>query len=153
MPILTPRRRLSDLAKALKVRCILVIVFALSFVLQQFMCCCGSIRAADEGAAYETCSAAWELNQHDFAHTEDAEPCHSEDPEHEHHHCIGSHIFLVPVEVQSADFAPQFCSADMIEDLCKLFLHVNRFADKIASRCDVGSSARERRALLCVYSI
>lgn len=74
--------------------------------------------------------------------------------EHEHHVCVGSHVFFVTSSDFAIDLSPQCAGALWFPDFTDLITQVG-----IASRNSVGTGPRnqltpqELRAHICVYCI
>lgn len=152
------------------VRPFLVALLLLGLIHQHFTCCCDTACAcvcndqqqvADSSTTLERC-------QHEHSHKHDHETCgHHEhedtcpspvqsgnDSHHDHHVCIGSHIFFVTSSAFSMDFAPVSCWILWLPEIQNL--KVGLIA--LPSNFDAVDrwqhlSPQKLRAHLCVYCV
>lgn len=125
----------------------------LSFVFQQFSCCCGIV-CNDHDSQDETaqCVAEASLDHDCCNHDSEQSPAHDE-PAHEHHLCVGSHVFFLLPNVHSVDFTPQPVAAVMMADLLKWLSQPANVPNSEHSSGPQSLTSQQRRAMLCVYSI
>lgn len=126
-------------------------LFLLSFVAQQFSCCCGIVCLEVLGAESE---AEHECHACDHCGSEhEGQDSQHQDSDHEHHFCVGSHIFFLPPSTLTLDLIPQPCAASIISDLLKVLTASGSATESADSLTLAHMTPQQRRALLCVYSI
>ena len=149
-------------------RSVLVALLLFGFVAQHFMCCCGSPCAVvcDEHWAAETYADEHDCACHhghgatcagetDEQPRPDSDSCpvgHGSD--HDHHLCLGTHVFFNTSNERSIDFSLQLTGFLLPPDTADLFV---RQAVAVRSAPDAGppdkSSPQKLRAQLCVYRV
>ena len=122
---------------------------AISFVVQQFSCCCGIVCGEELGhEEFAQCHgenhADHDCSEHDSDHG---------DSDHHHHFCVGSHIFFLMPDSQAIDFSPQMTAVVMMADLLKDLATTSQVQGPRSSIGQAALTSQQRRALLCVYSI
>ena len=127
-----------------------VVVLTLAFIAQQFSCCCGN--ACRDVASTDTNSACCEHDADGHHHGDEEPDGDHRDSHHQHHACVGAHLFFVLPDAQTIDLAPQPCLAASVGDLLKS-LQEPKLVHVVDRWSIHAANPQQRRAILCVYTI
>ncbi len=142
-------------------RSLFVLLIAFSFLHQHFTCCCET--------SLDSACGAEPVCSHDLEDSSECEHDHesarhehgTELPQtadhhgpHDHHFCVGSHLFYLTSQDVPLDLSPQL---SLIPVICQVEELLGQYSERslaFALRVpDDPLSSRELRAQLCVYSI
>lgn len=134
-------------------RSVFLFFVVLSFAVQQFSCCCGIV-CEDHDVQEETAQCAIEASSdHDCCDHDSEHGPANDESDHEHHLCVGSHVFFVLPNSLSVDFTPPPVAAVMMADLLKRLAQPTYMRHSEHSSAPLSLTSQQRRAILCVYSI
>lgn len=159
MPPDTQAVRVAVLSKEFQVRSLFVALLVIGFVCQHFTCCCEASCAVacecTENAGHDSIKRIC-LHHESCCHEDDSEspkPVNDES-KHEHHFCVGTHLFYLTTTDLAVDFTPQLCWFAILPDVSSVVTpFISGTVNLTSAAPSIRSTSQRLRAQLCVYSI